>query len=149
MARFQKTRNVLKNNFNLRKWSDIDRIQADSLGLLGFIKRLFQAKPKTRVESFEQAMARMNLTEQTIGERKTALFRLTCMMLFFAGLAFMYCIYSLVNHAYLASIMTFMITLVALTLAFRYHFWYFQMARRKLGASIQDWLAYILKGKAA
>ena len=125
MAMFQRTRNVLRNNFNIRKWSDYDRIQADSRSLGSYIKYLFRVQRKTHTETFEQAKARMNLSDQALKERQSALFRLACIMVAVASVVFIYCIYSVLNQAYTASIMTFMITLVALTLAFRYHFCYF------------------------
>jgi intracellular multiplication protein IcmV len=46
-----------------------------------------------------------------------------------------------------AFIVSLVVTLIALILAYRYHFWYFQMKQRKLGCTFSEWYKQGLFGE--
>jgi intracellular multiplication protein IcmV len=131
---------------NFRLWSDYDRTKSMTQYYVGLIKRLFLPKPKKATESFESAMSRLNLTENDLKQQQKGLFRVTIIMLIMAVLLFSYAIYHVLYGTLLAAGVSIVLTMLALVLAFRYHFWYFQIKQRKLGCSINEWFKYGVKG---
>jgi intracellular multiplication protein IcmV len=55
--------------------------------------------------------------------------------------------YQLFYGSYQAAIVSFIILWIALVLAFRYHFWYFQIKNRKLGCTVYEWYRGLLGDK--
>lgn len=131
----------------MRAWSDWDRMRSFTFYLTNGIRRFLAPSTATKGESFEEAIKRMNIDEQTLEQRKNALFRLSVLMLLVAGFVFVYMWYQLFFGTYIAAIVSLVVTMIGLVLAFRYHFWYFQMKTRKLGCSIDEWFRQGLMGE--
>lgn len=141
---------VFKRVFNVRQWSDYDRLKAFTIFLGDGIKKMVVPKKmdvKDTGETFSEAMAEMNLTEDDLLARRKGLYRLSVLMCTLAVLIFSYAIYHLVYSNYKAAIVSLVISMMSLVLAFRYHFWYFQIKEHKLGCTIQEWYKYGLLGK--
>lgn len=140
---------IFERIFNFRSWLDFDRMKAFSLYLFEGFKRMFvpQNRPAGNGESFEKAMLEMNLTEEDLKVKQSALFRLSLLMCG-AALAFLaYSIYHLFYGGFKAFIISLVLMVIALTLGFRYHFWYFQIKERKLGCTFQEWYRKGLLGE--
>ncbi len=136
----------LKKMFNVRLWSDADRLKSFFLFILNEVKSLLLPQPKEVTESFKAAQARLNLTDADMRVQIKALFRLSLLMSSMAFLFLMYAIYQLVYGSLQGGMLTLAIMLVALAFAFRYHFWYFQLKQGKLGCTIRTWLKQGLLG---
>ncbi len=101
---------------------------------------LFKPKKSDRQETFEEAKIRLNLSEEDIQKRARDCAKFALGFAIFAFLTLFYMIY-LFWHAHIAAgLLAFVITVMVLTQAFRYHFWYFQMKSRKLGCTFKEWL---------
>ncbi|CEK11710.1 type IVB secretion system protein IcmV [Legionella hackeliae] len=138
---------ILKRIFNVRAWIDFDRVRAFTAYLVAGFQKMFIPQQQTgQGESFEAAIARMNLSEQDLQAKQSALYRLSLLMSAAAVCIFGYAVYHLFYGTYRALIVSLVLVLVALVLAFRYHFWYFQIKERKLGCSISEWYREGLKG---
>ncbi|ASQ45097.1 hypothetical protein clem_02680 [Legionella clemsonensis] len=138
---------IIKRIFNVRAWIDFDRVRAFTSYLAAGFQKLFIPQQQTeKGESFEAAVARMNLSEQELQAKKKALYRLSVLMCLAAVGIFSYSIYHLYYGSYRAVVVSLVLVLVALVLAFRYHFWYFQIKERKLGCSFSEWYREGLKG---
>ncbi|MDI9818677.1 MULTISPECIES: type IVB secretion system protein IcmV [unclassified Legionella] len=138
---------IFKRIFNVRAWFDFDRLSAFTAYLVGGFKTMFIPQKQTgQGESFEAAVARMHLSEKDLIAKQKALYRLSILMCAAAVFIFSYSLYHLYYGTYRAVIVSLVLTLVALVLAFRYHFWYFQIKERKLGCSISEWYRQGLKG---
>lgn len=141
---------VIKRVFNVRQWSDYDRLKAFTLFLGDGIKKMVVPRKtdiKDTGETFSEALAEMHLSEDDLLARKKGLYRLSILMCTIFLLVFSYAIYHLVYSNYKAAIVSLVISMISLVLAFRYHFWYFQIKERKLGCSVQEWYHYGLLGK--
>lgn len=138
---------VLSMIFNVRSWSDWDRMRAFTRYLVNGFKKFFIPQPAEKGESFELAKKRLKLTDAELKARQIGLFRLSIAMVAIAFLLLIYTIYLLVSGGYRGGLVSFVVMLIALVLAFRYHFWYFQIKERKLGCTIQEWLKQGLKGE--
>lgn len=139
--RFRRTRKLFKTvaHFNPRAWADYDRMRETSQSLWQRIRRLFVPQKARYSTSFEEKTNQLQLTEIDLKKRMQGLLFLSILMLLLAGAFFSYCLYQLWLGHYLAVMVSAMVTLLTLALAFRYHFWYFQIKQRKLGCTIREW----------
>ncbi|MBP6918820.1 MAG: type IVB secretion system protein IcmV [Legionellaceae bacterium] len=135
--------------FNPRVWGDWDRSKAISLFFLGMIERFFvlRGKPKRKAESFEQAVAKFDLDEKTLQEKASGLKRLSYSLLAVAIFLFLYSLYQFCFGSLKGGMIALVEVGIALVLAFRYHFWHFQIQQRKLGCSVKEWFKHSFKGE--
>ncbi|KTC87411.1 MULTISPECIES: type IVB secretion system protein IcmV [Legionella] len=131
--------NVFARIFNVRSWIDFDRTKSFTLYLVNGFKKMFVPQKNDSGETFEEAVSRLNLSETELQDRKSALYRLSLLMSAAAILIFGYAIYHVFYGSYRAVIISLVVMLIALALAFRYHFWYFQIKERKLGCTMLEW----------
>ena len=118
-----------------------------TLYLSNGFKRLFVPQQNKEVESFDEAATKLNLSDAALMTKQKALFRLSIVMLIAAGLILSYAGYQLFYGSFPAVIVSLIVTLIALTLAFRYHFWYYQIKNRKLGCTFDEWFKQGLLGE--
>ncbi len=138
---------VLTSIINVRSWIDYDRTR-DSLKYLrdGF-KKLFVPQIHAPEKDFEDVVKEKKLTEEDLQKQQKALKLNSLLMLLFAGAVFVYFLYNLIHLYIMASLLSLVVTGLGLVLAFRYHFWAFQIQQRKLGCTIGEWYRVGLKGE--
>ncbi len=130
----------LKKIFNLRAWSDFDRLRAGQKYISSTASRFFVLQSETvATESFDEAKVRLKLTDADLLSRQKGLLRLTIVMLIMAIIVFVYSMYHVIKARYPSALLSFAVSLLASALAFRYHFWYFQFKQRKLGCTVKEW----------
>lgn len=137
---------VFNRIINVRSWFDWDRTKSLSRYLLDGFKKFFVPQKVEERMSFEAVKKQLNLSDGELFQRQKGLLRLSILMLVIAFLIFVYDVYLFLVGGYLGGLLGLVIMLIALALAFRYHFWYFQIKERKLGCSIQEWYKQGLKG---
>lgn len=149
---------ILQRIFKIREWVDFYRIKAATLYIFNIFKQVFipqkrsfenlSQKQEVQKNYFNTAVKKMNLTEENLAEKQTSLLRLSLLMSVFSLSLTGYGIYQLLYGTYRAFLVTAVLALVALTLAFRYHFWYFQIKERRLGCTIREWFeSFAARGK--
>ncbi|RUR18000.1 type IV secretion protein IcmV [Legionella sp. km535] len=138
---------IFKRIINIRAWSDWDRMKAFSSYLVNGFKRLFVTQKNVQVESFDSAVNKLKLSEAELLIKQNALFRLSMVMLAAAVMILFYTGYQLFYGSFKAVIVSLVVMLIALVLAFRYHFWYFQIKHRKLGCTIKEWYKQGIMGE--
>ncbi|WP_454785659.1 type IVB secretion system protein IcmV [Legionella sp. WA2024007413] len=139
--------NLLRRIINVRRWFDWDRMKAFTLYLVNGFKRLFVPQKKVQGESFDDAVKHLNLTDESILSKQKSLFRLSIIMVFAALLIMGYAVFQLFYGSLKAFLVSIVVTLIALVLAFRYHFWYYQIKNRKLGCTFNEWYRKGLLGE--
>lgn len=137
---------LLQSIFNVPAWLDWQRLKAFTLYLLNGFKKFFVPQAREAGESFEAVKKRLKLTDNDLLVRQKGLLRLSMIMVVLAVLIFMYSVYLFIEGGHKGGIVSLVVMLIALVLAFRYHFWYFQIKQRKLGCTIQEWFNHGLKG---
>lgn len=145
-----KTTSIIKKIFNVRKWSDFDRMRSFTEYLGTGIKKMFVPNKKAVTntnENFLAMVASLKLSEDDLVKRQNGLYRLSVLMCVVALGIFAYTLYSLILGHWKSSIVSIVITFLALTLAFRYHYWYFQIRERKLGCTFAEWREGLFRGK--
>lgn len=142
--------NLITRIINVRRWFDWERMRAFTLYLVNGFKRLFLPKEKVEGEppneSFSEAAELLHLSDENIIAKQKALFRLSIIMVLAALLIFAYAVYQLFYGSIRAFLVSLVVTFIALVLAFRYHFWYYQIKNRRLGCTFNEWYRQGLLG---
>lgn len=147
--RFTKAvKKATKPLIDVPSWIGYHQLADTTKSLFGSFKSLFTIQKATRKETFAQAMKRLGLTEADLTQRKKEFTRLTLIFLFIALAIYIYTGYLISQGSIHASIAGFCIGSLSVIMAFRYHFWLFQMKQRKLGCTLKEWLdsGFIGKG---
>jgi intracellular multiplication protein IcmV len=127
-------------NFRVNKWLDYDMLKRSTTKIVDITRATFSPEQAERTETFEQAMERLNLTEAELQQRLAEFSRLLVIYLIIAALIFAYSVWIAFSYKNIMGFfMGFCITIFALTHAFRYHFWIYQIKHRKLGCSLREW----------
>lgn len=141
------TRRLLRTIFNPKVWMDFDQVKSSTNYLTDGTKKLFTMKKRvTSTESFEDTMKRLGVDEVAIEKQKKSLFRLSVLMVVMSIGVFTYSMSLIFSGSYHSGAASSVIFLVILALAFRYHFWYYQLKVKRLGCSFKEWLMAGLLG---
>lgn len=108
---------------------------------------IFNIKKKTEVvkETYEQAVKRLNLSQEDIEKRKGNFFKTAILYLVIAAILFVYALNLLFSGMFLATLIALVLIVMAVALAYREHFWYTQMKQQRLGLSFKEWFGYTFK----
>ncbi len=127
-------------NFKVTKWAGLDQIKDSTRGVANLGRNLFLAEQANYAETFEEAMQRLNITQEQLNERRKEFTRLMIIYFFISLAIFAYSIYVVAVHKnFMGFMMGFAITLYALTYVFKYHFWIYQIKNKKLGCTLREW----------
>lgn len=138
---------VLKRIFRVREWIDWERIRSWTLYLINGLKRLFIPQHNVASESFNAAMTRLKISEADLLAKQKGLYWLSIIMVLTATFILFYTGYQLFYGTFKAAVVSIVVMMIALVLAFRYHFWYFQIKKRKLGCTLKEWYRQGLLGE--
>lgn len=141
------TRKFFSSRFDFRGWIDWDRVNNGKNYVVDIIKPFVVPSPSKSAESFEEVQARMKLTDDDLTLRRQALLRIATLYLLVGIFLFLYVIYLALLGSIKSSIYAFVLDILSLVMAFRYHFWYYQIKSRKLGVSIKEWFSLGVWGK--
>jgi len=134
-----------KTFFNPRAWLGYDTLKESTQGFFTIMRGVFGRRTfePGEKETFSEATARLNLTENDLKDLQLTYFSYALLFLLIALGVLGYSIW-LIIHLYLSAfILSFALIALLLSQAFRFHFWYFQIKHRKLGCTLNEWL----KGK--
>lgn len=129
-------------NFKVTSWMGLDQIKSIGRNTADLGNQLFTPDQANYTETFEEAMIRLNITEEQLNQRRREFTILMIIYILIACGLFSYSIYVIYAHKNIMGfIMSFAITLFALTHVFKYHFWLYQIRHKKLGCSLKDWFS--------
>jgi hypothetical protein len=137
-----------KTFFNPKAWFGWDEMKFQFITIVSILRDLFSIAAPLREETFEQAMVRFNITEadrQNLSNRYFyfAWFFIACFLLVFAYAFFLLFAYG----AFFACLMALAVAAFFLSQAFRFHFWHYQLAVKRLGVTFQEWKNAFLGSK--
>ncbi len=128
-------------------WMNLNQLKNYGKSISDIGKGLFIPQQASRYETFEDALRRLKLSEDQLNHKAANLHNLSIMLSLIALCLFAYVIYLLVTHGKIMAIMvTLVLTAVILAKAFSYHFWVFQIKKRRLGCTLQEWFTEGLLG---
>lgn len=127
-------------NLKITKWAGLDQIKDSTKGVVNLGQKLFISEQANYTETFEEALQRLNITEEQLNARKKEFTRLMIIYLIISLIIFSYSIYVVaVYKNFMGFMMGFAITLYSLTYVFKYHFWIYQIKNKKLGCTLREW----------
>lgn len=139
----------LNEGLNVKKWLGVNHLKQDTKYLKNMITEVLspdQSKAD-KFETFEQCLLRLQLTETDVVKRmrthlitSVAMFILTIFLAIYMGYL-TYC------HLYRGTLLCAVLTMLVLTFAFREHFYYFQMKKRRLGCTVMEWVKFLFLGR--
>lgn len=97
-------------------------------------------KKATYSETFEEAMARLELTEADLARREKEFSQLFYFFLVLSLAIISYGLYLAFTSNMISTLITFCLSVYTLAQAFRFHFWLFQLKHRKLGCTLKEWM---------
>ncbi|MEY3182753.1 MAG: intracellular multiplication protein IcmV [Pseudomonadota bacterium] len=121
------------------KWVGVETIKENTSALLAWVKTVFRVQEAHREETFEAAMARLQLTDTMVEERRRQYSILVYIFLAFSFIIFAYGIYLAYQHSWGGVSLSMALTVYSLSQAFRYDFWVYQFTQRRLGCSVKEW----------
>ncbi len=127
------------------QWLDLVSLKQSTYYLWDQTKSLFKIKAAPEhAESFKEAVDRMALSEEVIAKQSQSFRKLA---FFFVLMALALVIYAIVVYRLnnrIGTIISLSLSLYALSLAFRFHFWHLQIAQKKLGLNIREYYRSLL-----
>lgn len=147
-------KNVVKKGFlsglNPLRWIGYEQIAQNGRTIKNMVDGMVKpsnGKTDFRPTSFEECMQHYKLTEEELKIRMRNSYRIALVCFIASFFMAAYVIYLFVHGLPLAGIVCVMLTLLLWSYAFREHFNYFQMKRRRLGCTFKDWFVAVFKGK--
>lgn len=127
-------------NFRVKDWVGTDAIVFNFHNIRENFKDTFRKQQAEISETFEEAMIRLNLTENDLEDRRQEFKRLFIIFSIISVLIFIYSVLIAVTNNNIGGFfMGFAITLYSISHAFKYHFWLYQINKRKLGCTVREW----------
>jgi len=142
MGIFKSTKKAASKIVDVRvdRWMSLDYLADTTSRFKYLLIDLVVPKKAQYSETFEEALKRLNLTEEDIKQRKKEFTQLFYFFIFLALTIIIYALYVAFQGNILSTFIAFCLSLFCLTQAFRFHFWLFQIKQRKLGCTWREWL---------
>lgn len=138
-------KNTVKKNTNIRSWMDWSAISQNAKVVSGLASNVAAgANKKPRNETFDAAVQRLQLTEADINNRMTALYRVALFAAVLGLGGFGWTIFLLLKGMFLSSLVALSLGALMFIYAFREHFHYFQMKKRRLDCTVKEWFLYLI-----
>jgi intracellular multiplication protein IcmV len=129
-----------KTFFDPSAWIGVPEIKDHTKTIWQIIRGLFVTPTSTYSETFEEALVRMNLTEQDIKDQADRYFNYAVLFATLVIVSIVFAFYLLfVERTVSGFLLGLAVSGVFGSQAFRYHFWYFQIQQRKLGCTFEEW----------
>jgi intracellular multiplication protein IcmV len=126
--------------FNPKAWVGVTNIKATTGVIWGVTKNLFNAPKPAHVETFENAIQRLHLKEEDLEKSQKHFLTYAVVFVILAGFTFATSFYmAMAYHTFFGWLFSILATLLFLSQALRFHFWYFQIKHRKLGCTFAEW----------
>ncbi|CAN5146987.1 type IVB secretion system protein IcmV [soil metagenome] len=134
------TAKLIKPFVNFPKWMGFKHLLGYAQATKETLQDLTTPTKATRSESFEQALLRLHITEPELATRRQQLFWLCILFSVIAFGIFCYAGYLFTHLWFRGGMVGLVVAAIAATLAFKQHFWLYQIQQRRLGCSWKEWL---------
>ncbi len=127
--------------FKYKEWSDWDRNLSSFKYLSQLLANFFRIKDfhTSKARDFNVILKRYKLDNEKLNENKKSLLMLSIFCLVLAFLMISYAIYNSIMGNLFSAVISFSISLLIFSFAFRYHFYYTLIKYKRLNCNIKDW----------
>jgi len=130
---------LVKPFVNVPSWMGWKDLKSTGTNIKDTAKALLETEKAQRTETFQQAVARFGLNPEQLAQKQKDYLNAA---LLYSGIGialFLYAVYLFIFGHLAAGFLTLVLTVLAAVLAFRQHFFYYQIKRHKLGCTIKEW----------
>ncbi len=129
-----------KTFFNPSAWLGTKELSAYTRIIGSNLKTTFTTPKPEHIETFEQALQRLNVTETALQQNADRYKLFALLFLVFSVCAFLVGFYYLFRYGTLAGwVLAMTVALLFAVNALRFDFWRFQIRRRQLGCTFREW----------
>ncbi len=129
------------------RWANLQGNKDTALYFFNLARKLLKSAPPSKLDDFERVVEEQALTNAVLQEKSEKYKALAMLFVFFAGLLFLYTIILICLGNFMGTCISAALIIYALSQAFRFHFWYFQISQRKLGCSLSEWYRFVSASK--
>ena len=135
-------KNLIKNALGTQT------LEAQHAGIKEMAKSILIVDTSRHIETFDEALKRLNLTQTDVARRQIGFQRLSRVFGIFGIIMVLYTLYLLIIKSFLPAVGCIGILLIICAQLFRYNFWLYQIQQRRLGCSVKEWFMNVI-GKTA
>lgn len=121
------------------RWLSLDYLKETSRHFQAIFRGTFVPQKPRYSETFEEAVQRLELSENDLIQRQFEFTRLFYFFIVLSLIVIGYGLYLAYFGHFIGAIVSFCLALYSFTQAFRFHFWLFQLKHRKLGCTLKEW----------
>ncbi len=126
-------------DLRVEQWVDFSTFKNINLFLWDHLRTLFTIKRAENPENFEEAVDRLALSKEMLAKQSARYLKLSLFFLLMTAALIIYALVLYKWHNWMGTFICLSLSLYALSLAFRFHFWHFQISQEKLGCSVWEW----------
>lgn len=126
-------------DFRVDRWLGYENIKNNANYLRSYVTSRFKTQQPERLETWDEAVERLRLDEVAIKSKKREFILMCLIYILISCGIFSYAVYMGVNGFYSSALISLSLTTYTLALAFKYHFWLFQIKNKKLGCTLNEW----------
>lgn len=130
---------IFRSFVNVRSWISLNQHVRISTNVFESIKPLYQVKQPEHQETFDEALKRLNLSENDLVARLKNFEIQAIIYGIFAGGVILYGCYLLAGWFLLPALLAWVIAAFFVLKWGQMRFWIFQLRERKLGCRWQEW----------
>ena len=141
MGIFRKSKGVIGTVVDVRvdRWMSLSYLSETTGRFKDLLTSIVSPEKAKYKESFDEAMQRLELTEDDISQRRNEFKRLVLVFILMTCGVLIYCVYLAAIGSIFPAVISLALSIFTLTQAFKYHFWLFQIKHRKLGCTLKEW----------
>lgn len=138
----RRVKKFFRSFVDVKRWLATEQIASSGRVLIDGAKSLLLPRKSEIVETFDEAIIRLNLSEENIGERAKQFFNMACVYFGITIILCVYAVYLFTKGSVGAGLICVSLSTLSASYALREHFWYMQMMKRKLGCNFTDWAKF-------
>lgn len=137
----------VKKVVRIKEWSDFDRSMSFFMYVKSLFKNLFILKEVDHhpLKDFSAVVDSYHLEKNELEQRASFFKKLTFLYLFIFFSICVYSFYMFYHSAYFVGFVVICMSLIALCLAFRYHFYLTLIQQQRLNLTLKDWVNLLFK----
>jgi intracellular multiplication protein IcmV len=147
MRVLQGVKKFLKPLADIPTWMGYRTLVDNGKSVIKSVKDIYTPSKAERTETFAQAKARLQLTEEDLKKQESAFFLLALFWFVVALGLLVYTFWLFLHGGFISGLFGLSLVFLSSILTFRYHFWYFQTKSRTLGLTFKQWLKACLGDK--
>lgn len=139
-------KNTVKTNTNIKGWSSWDSVKGNAKVVGRFIDDLKAPNSKAPpvAITFEEAIKKYAMTEADVSKSMRTHLQTASVCLALSVASFVWMFYLFYIGMFLSGLVSLSLSALMAAYGFREHFHYFQMKRRKLNCTINEWASSFL-----